>query len=169
MMTALAFSDSVARLHAPLVQRADAIVGAVMASGAPLLRTAADPLPQGPGGCITLERANQDRLRRDDGRGRFTLAYRDGASPTALAALLAAMAAPGAPIAADPESLSILALAQRLNDGPPHALASIKELVSEARHHSFTEQLALERSHFVRNLQHAPAGETRAASADPRA
>lgn len=114
MMTALAFSDSVARLHAPLVQRADAIVGAVMASGAPLLRTAADPLPQGPGGCITLERANQDRLRRDDGRGRFTLAYRDGASPTALAALLAAMAAPGAPIAADPESLSILALAQRL-------------------------------------------------------
>jgi len=62
-----------------------------------------------------------------------------------------------------------LALAQRLNDGPPHALASIKELVSEARHHSFTEQLALERSHFVRNLQHAPAGETRAASADPRA
>lgn len=62
-----------------------------------------------------------------------------------------------------------LALAQRLNDGPPHALASIKELVSEARHHSFTEQLALERSHFVRNLQHALAGETRAASADPRA
>ena len=114
MMTALAFSDSVARLHAPLVQRADAIVGAVAAGRTPLLRTASDPAVQGPGGCITLERAGHDRLRRDDGRGRFTLTYRDPASPAALAALLAALAAPGAPIAADPESLSILALAERL-------------------------------------------------------
>ena len=114
MMTALAFSDSVARLHAPLVQRAGAIVGAVAAASAPLLRTTSDPVPPGPGGCITLERAAQDSLRRDDARGRFTLTYRDGASTTALAALLAVLAAPGAPIAADPESLSILALAERL-------------------------------------------------------
>ena len=114
MMTALAFSDSVARLHAPLVQRAGAIVGAVAAASAPLLRTASDPVPPGPGACITLERGPLDSLRRDDARGRFTLSYRDPASQTALAALLAVMAAPGAPIAADPESLSILALAERL-------------------------------------------------------
>ena len=114
MMTALAFSDSVARLHAPLVQRAGAIVGAVAAASAPLLRTASDPVPPGPGACITLERCPLDSLRRDDARGRFTLSYRDPASQTALAALLAVMAAPGAPIAADPESLSILALAERL-------------------------------------------------------
>lgn len=114
MMTALAFSDSVARLHAPLVQRAGAIVGAVAAASAPLLRTPSDPVPPGPGACITLERTPQDGLRRDDSRGRFTLSYRDPASPAALAALLAVMAAPGAPIAADPESLSILALAERL-------------------------------------------------------
>jgi len=58
---------------------------------------------------------------------------------------------------------------EKLAARAPNVMSSIKELVSEARHHSFTEQLALERSHFVRNLQHAPAGETRAASADPRA
>lgn len=56
-----------------------------------------------------------------------------------------------------------LALAQRLNEGPPQALASVKELVSEAQHLSLTEQLALEQAHFVRNLQHTHAGEGLAA------
>ncbi|MDP3908407.1 sigma-54-dependent Fis family transcriptional regulator [Novosphingobium sp.] len=113
-MTALAYSDSVARQHAPLVQRAVAITGAVAMGAAALLRASTDPLPPGPGACITLDRGNLNQLRRDDARGRYMLAYRDPASTAALAALLAALAEPGMPIAADPESLSVMALAERL-------------------------------------------------------
>lgn len=51
-----------------------------------------------------------------------------------------------------------LALAERLNGRAPNALASIKELVNEAAHATLTEQLALERGHFVKNLHHANAG-----------
>lgn len=51
-----------------------------------------------------------------------------------------------------------LALAQRLNARAPNALASIKELVNESTQATLTEQLALERSHFLKNLHHANAG-----------
>ena len=53
---------------------------------------------------------------------------------------------------------SALALAQRLNARAPNALASIKELVGEARGATLAEQLPRERDHFVRNLHHANAG-----------
>ena len=51
-----------------------------------------------------------------------------------------------------------LALAAKLNDRAPNALASIKELVNEASHNTLSGQLAAERDHFVRNLHHANAG-----------
>jgi len=51
-----------------------------------------------------------------------------------------------------------LALAGRLNERAPNALASIKELLNEAPLVSLTQQLAGERDHFVRNLHHANAG-----------
>lgn len=51
-----------------------------------------------------------------------------------------------------------LALAERLNGRAPNALASIKELISEAQTSTLTRQLALERDHFVKNLHHANAG-----------
>lgn len=51
-----------------------------------------------------------------------------------------------------------LALAQRLNQRAPNALASIKTLVNDAAHATLAEQLANERDHFVRNLHHANAG-----------
>lgn len=51
-----------------------------------------------------------------------------------------------------------LALAERLNARAPNALASIKELISEASQATLGSQLALERDHFVRNLHHANAG-----------
>jgi len=113
-MTALALGESAARLHAPLVHRAAGIVDAASCAPAPVLRTAADPQPVGPGPCVTLERGARNMLRRDGAKGRFTLIYRDPTSDAALAALVAALAAPGMPIAADPESLSVLALAERL-------------------------------------------------------
>ncbi|HZY15501.1 MAG TPA: enoyl-CoA hydratase [Ramlibacter sp.] len=48
-----------------------------------------------------------------------------------------------------------LALAGRLNERAPNALASIKELVNEAASAPLAQQLASERDHFVRNLHHA--------------
>ncbi len=51
-----------------------------------------------------------------------------------------------------------LELAGGLNARAPNALASIKELVSEAPTSTLTRQLALERDHFVKNLHHANAG-----------
>lgn len=51
-----------------------------------------------------------------------------------------------------------LALAEQLNARAPNVLASIKELVAEAPHHSLTQHLGHERDHFVKNLHHANAG-----------
>ncbi len=113
-MNGLEFGETVARAHAPLVQRAAAIAGANGQAIPVLLRDAGDRSPLPPRvHAVTLEKAACPALRRD-GNARIALAYRDPASDGALAALLAAIAQPGAPIAADPESLSILALAERL-------------------------------------------------------
>jgi enoyl-CoA hydratase/carnithine racemase len=51
-----------------------------------------------------------------------------------------------------------LALANRLNARAPNSLASIKELLSEARGATLASQLSQERDHFVRNLHHPNAG-----------
>lgn len=51
-----------------------------------------------------------------------------------------------------------LALAEKLNARAPNALASIKELLSDARGATLVSQLSQERDHFVRNLHHANAG-----------
>jgi enoyl-CoA hydratase/carnithine racemase len=51
-----------------------------------------------------------------------------------------------------------LELTERLNARAPNALASIKELVSEAQTSTLSHHLAMERDHFVRNLHHANAG-----------
>ncbi|MBK9010248.1 sigma-54 dependent transcriptional regulator [Novosphingobium sp.] len=113
-MTVLAISDTAARGHAPLVQRAAAIVGTGFSGSPACLRDAGSPAPIGPGPCVTLERGAVNALTRDGTRGRFTLSYRDPCAEGPLAALVAALTAPGMPIAADPESLSVLALAERL-------------------------------------------------------
>ena len=52
-----------------------------------------------------------------------------------------------------------LALADKLGQRAPNALASAKELLGEARSHSLNQHLAMERDHFVRNLHHANGGE----------
>jgi two-component system, response regulator FlrC len=113
-VTGLAASDSVARAHAPLVQRAAAIIGTVAGATAPVLRGKGEPVPPGPGPCVLLERGNANSLRREGPRGHFALTYRDAAGDAPLAALVAALTPQGLPIAADPETLSILALADRL-------------------------------------------------------
>jgi enoyl-CoA hydratase/carnithine racemase len=52
-----------------------------------------------------------------------------------------------------------LDLSEQINARAPNALASIKELLSDADCSSLNAQLARERDHFVKNLHHANAGE----------
>ncbi len=113
-MSGLAASDGVARAHAPLVQRAAAILGSATDSSTAVLRGKGDPVQPGPGPSVLLERGPTNQLRRDGQRGHLTLSYRDPVAEAPLAALIAALTPQGMPIAADPETLSILALADRL-------------------------------------------------------
>jgi enoyl-CoA hydratase/carnithine racemase len=50
------------------------------------------------------------------------------------------------------------ALAERLNERAPNALASIKELLNDAAGTTLQQQLASEKHHFVTNLHHANGG-----------
>ena len=114
----LEFTPQTARAHAPLVQRVAAIVAALGGDAGVRLRDAGDLLPPAPQrACISLQALDDDAIgagiSREGGR-RFTLAYRNGGSDAALGALIACIAPPATPIAADPESLSVLALAERL-------------------------------------------------------
>ncbi|MDE1915752.1 MAG: sigma 54-interacting transcriptional regulator [Sphingomonadales bacterium] len=118
-MDAIEFSTDTARVHAPLVQRAAAIIAAVGRSETLWLADVADKsLPPRPGqNRILLERSGQNAIvAHDTARGdrHFALSYADPTSDAALAALIACATRPGAPIAADPESLSVLSLAERL-------------------------------------------------------
>jgi two-component system, response regulator FlrC len=108
------FSEAVATGHAPLAQRAEGILAALGGSDMVILRDTDEgtPLPQR-AQAITMARGRVPQLVRE-GADRFALTYRDGASEASLGALIAAATLPGAPIAADPESLSVLALAERL-------------------------------------------------------
>ncbi|MES2936748.1 MAG: enoyl-CoA hydratase [Pseudomonadota bacterium] len=51
-----------------------------------------------------------------------------------------------------------LALAEKLNERAPNALASIKDLMNDASGSPLERHLAAERLHFVKNLHHANAG-----------
>jgi two-component system, response regulator FlrC len=113
-MNGMEFTDAVARQHAPLVQRAAAIAAAQALGASTQLRDAEDRTPQGgQAQQVTLERGSIPEIVRE-GAARFRLRYDEAGSETALAALLACAARPGMPIAADAESLSVLALADRL-------------------------------------------------------
>lgn len=113
-MNGLEFGDMIAKAHAPLVHSAQAISAAWMGGSGVVLRDARDRTPLVPGArTITLHRSAEPGLRRE-AANHLHLSYREGANEASLAALLAAIATPGSPIAADPESLSVLALAGRL-------------------------------------------------------
>ncbi|MCJ2186848.1 sigma-54 interaction domain-containing protein [Novosphingobium beihaiensis] len=113
-MAALALNDDFARRHGPLANRAAAIATSLLDCAAIDLRDVNDtsPLPRG-ARTIRLAKSAIPTMGRSES-GEISLAYHDGASEASLAMLLAAMAAPSEPIAADPESLSIFALADRL-------------------------------------------------------
>jgi len=108
-MSALEFSAETATSHAPLVQRAAGIFAVLGDAGKVRI---ADSGETGTRAAVTLGRSARPHLAR---RGSaVALGYVDGGSEATLAALLAAATPQGMPIAADPESLSVLALAERL-------------------------------------------------------
>ena len=118
-MHGLEFGSSVAGRHAPLVQRAAAIVAALGQRSPILVKDAADGnVVAASTTCITLDRVDGRCAAPGIVRGGSdrisTLRYADPASEASLAALVACVARTGEPIAADPESLSVLALAERL-------------------------------------------------------
>ncbi|MFN3469254.1 MAG: sigma-54 interaction domain-containing protein [Novosphingobium sp.] len=112
---ALRFTEAAAKAHPALVQRAAAVLSSYGAEGEALLADAFENA-SAPARTQTvlLERAAIPAIERAPGSRVATLRYADGAGAAALAALLACAARPGAPIAADPESLSVLALAERI-------------------------------------------------------
>jgi two-component system response regulator FlrC len=113
-MNGMEFSEVVARQHAPLVQRAAGIAAAQGLGAVVQLRDADDRSPQAGGAhLVTLEQSPAPEIIRE-GAQRFRIRYDDATGEAALAALLACAAKPGMPIAADTESLSVLALADRL-------------------------------------------------------
>jgi two-component system response regulator FlrC len=112
---ALRFTDAAAKAHAALVQRAAAVLSSYGADVEVMLAdafegTATDPRRMS----VMLERSAVPAMQRAPGSRQTVLRYTDGAGEAALAALLASAARRGAPIAADPESLSVLALAERI-------------------------------------------------------
>jgi enoyl-CoA hydratase/carnithine racemase len=60
------------------------------------------------------------------------------------------------------------AVAERLSQMAPNALASAKELVAQGARHTLAQHLPLERDHFVKNLFHANAAEGLQAFVDKR-
>jgi two-component system response regulator FlrC len=108
------FSESAAANHAALTQRAIAVTGSFGAK---------DPVFVGDGQefaapghfarSVSLARGSVNAIVRSHG-DRFELTYSDALSEATLSALLACAAPAGSPVAADPESLSILALSERI-------------------------------------------------------
>ncbi|HQS97392.1 MAG: sigma-54-dependent Fis family transcriptional regulator [Novosphingobium sp. 17-62-19] len=111
----LQFTEAASKAHAALVQRAASVLSSYGAEGEAFLADAFEGATMPPRKQIVLlERAPVPQIERQSGSRIATVRYADGAGGAALAALLACAARPGAPIAADPESLSVLALAERI-------------------------------------------------------
>lgn len=113
-MDGLHFDPGFSRRHGALARRGAAIATSLFDWSAIDLRDAEDDAPARPRArTIQLSRGDTLALGRR-GSSQIALSYVDAASESALAMLLAALAGADEPIAADPESLSVFALADRL-------------------------------------------------------
>lgn len=122
-MDGLEFTAALTVSHAPLVQKAAAVICAAGTSQPVILRDSAEGSFPARRAGVTLIRAERNAILREGDGSRLTLAYTDGAADSTLAALLACIGQAGSvqgagrnhtAVAADPESLSVLALAERL-------------------------------------------------------
>lgn len=95
--------------HRALAARLAGLGEAVFVAGPTVLDDGA-----GAGGAaLAVTRADTPRLERAGAKG-LRMSYTDPSAPATMAALLACIGARGGPVAADPETLSVLALAERL-------------------------------------------------------
>lgn len=107
-------TNEMMRLHGPLMQRASAIAASLFDTAAIDFRDGGDTAPIKPRSRrVTLSRGSTPAIVRE-GASHIAVTYTDPVSESSLAMILAAMAGPEDPIAADPESLSVFALAERL-------------------------------------------------------
>jgi two-component system response regulator FlrC len=112
-MAGLEGSGNNAGKHGLLIQRAGAVLTTLAGANNVALVDALEVPAQVAGKRhVALIRGTSAMARHVSGR--TVISYADPASESALAMTLAASAAPGEPIAADPESLAVFALADRL-------------------------------------------------------
>lgn len=108
-MPEVQITDGFRAAHGALAARIAGLGQAAIAAKGTVLCDAAETVK----GAIAVTRAAVGRIARGDD-GRRELCYADPAGDAAMAALIACLGENGAPVAADPESLSVLALADRL-------------------------------------------------------
>ncbi|MBN8502065.1 MAG: sigma 54-interacting transcriptional regulator [Sphingomonadales bacterium] len=113
-MSGLVASAAVTKAHAPLVLKVSSILGTAVGNGTASLRMPGEMPEPGPGPSVIITNGTKNALRREGSRGQFSMSYRDPTGEAPVAALIAALTQPGMPIATDPETLSIMALADRL-------------------------------------------------------
>ncbi len=116
-MSAVQYTENARARHGALIQRMSAICGITLAAegkGEIFVRDAAeDTLPPPRARVVELSRGEQLSIIRKGAR-HVAVTYEDAMSDGALAAALCAMSGPEDPIAGDPESLAVFALAQRI-------------------------------------------------------
>jgi len=111
-MGSVSLSPAFRQRHAALAGRLAGVIPSLFPERHLLLADAVDSPGSGQAHRITLDRAAVSSLSRTGGS--FALSYEDATSEATFAALIAALCGRRAPVAADPASLSILALADRL-------------------------------------------------------
>ena len=113
-MAAIELNGSNQSRHAALLQRAQPVAECLFAGCDIAVQDTSDhAMPSRSSRRVTLERGVRSTMRRESDR-LVRVAYDDPDGETALAMLIAAMAGSRDPIAADPDSLSVFALAGRL-------------------------------------------------------
>ncbi|PEQ14306.1 sigma-54-dependent Fis family transcriptional regulator [Novosphingobium sp. PC22D] len=113
-MSELAIAEMVSRRHGPLAQRVASIANSLFDCAAIDLRDSQDDRQGTPRSrAIVLERGSTSAILKE-GKLRTRVTYADPVGEKSLAMAIAAMAGPDEPIAADPESLSVMALAERI-------------------------------------------------------
>ncbi|MFA7596778.1 MAG: sigma 54-interacting transcriptional regulator [Novosphingobium sp.] len=114
-MKAAQFTPEAMQQHRNLAHRLTALLSTgVTGQDVRICDEAEEPVPN----CrdMALRTGRSPALERIEGTARLRLTYTDAMGEATLSAAVAAATRPGMPIAVDPESLSILALAERLAD-----------------------------------------------------
>jgi len=112
-MSVFGSTEKGAGKHALLVQRVSAVAATLVDTGRVTLVDAEDATPSSSvHRTVALVRGVPAIARQSSSR--TVISYADPASESSMAMTLAAMASPGEPIAADPESLAVFSLAERL-------------------------------------------------------